>query len=418
MYYLPYNIVIITLCIVLSPIILLMLVIVPKFRAGFFQKLGFYGKDNRLENSIVFHAVSLGETNAVAPVVKAFKQRFPDKKIVFTNTTATGNAAALKALTGTADKIVFFPFDFFFSVNSFFDTFNPEKVIIAETEIWPGFVAAAKKRGIKVYIANGRISPHSYNNYKKFKFFFKNVFENYEEIIMQTDGDRQRIIDSGAPEDKTFTGGNIKFDIKPNLSEEKINELRKRFNVEGERIFIAASTHEGEDEIVIKCFKALKEKVPNLKLLLAPRHPERFEKVFELLVSSGLNPGKVSDKADFKSFDVILGDTTGELPGYFSFCEIAFIGGSFSNTGGHNPLEANIWDKPALSGPTVFNFKDVYKILQNFGAAKAVNTPEELTSECLKLLTNKDCYEKACNAAKKVFEQNSGATNYLLEKIS
>ena len=317
------------------------LAIKPKFRTGFFQKTGFYKSNLNGEKTTVFHAVSVGETNAIADTVKEYRQKYPDRKIVITNTTKTGHDIACKIFKDIADEITYFPFDFDFAVNSFFDKFNPEKIIIAETEIWPAFIYEASKRGIKVYIANGRISPHSYKGYKKFSFIFKRVLCLYEKIFMQTKADCQRIIDIGAPFEKVEFMGNLKFDITRNLSWEEECALRERFHVHYP-VLIAASTHEGEDEIALETFKKLKEKHGEIKMLIAPRHPQRFDSVFELIKKYGLAAGRVSQNANFDEFDVILGDTMGELAKFFSFCSVAYIGGSFFGPGGHNPLEANI----------------------------------------------------------------------------
>ena len=178
--FLIYELLMPIIAIILLPIILVALIITPKFRAGFITKLGFYKTQVKFEKTTIFHAVSVGETNAIADAVKAYKEKYPDRKIIITNTTKTGHEIACKIFKDIADEITYFPFDFCFSVNSFFKAYNPEKIIIAETEIWPEFVKVANSKGIKVYIANGRISPHSYEGYLKFSFIFKNVLKLYE----------------------------------------------------------------------------------------------------------------------------------------------------------------------------------------------------------------------------------------------
>lgn len=415
--YASYKFFLPVIALIMLPLIFVALIFVPKFRAGFFEKLGFYGKIKVPLNKevVAFHAVSLGETNAVAPAVKAFREKNPDTVIVFTNTTKTGHDAAVKSLSGVVDYIAYFPLDFSFSVNSFLNTFRPSKIVIAETEIWPAFVFESAKRKIGLYVANGRLSPHSYRGYKKFSFIFKPILEKYTALIMQSQDDVKRIVDVGAPSDRTVCGGNLKFDIDRNMNAEETAAMNERFKSFGKEIFIAASTHKGEDEIVIDLYKKLKKSRPSLKFLLAPRHPERFESVFELLKSENLNSGKVSAGDNFDDFDVILADTTGELSKYFSFCKFAFIGGSFSGTGGHNPLEAAIWNKPAVSGADVFNFKDVYGILTQKQAAFVVSNPEELFEICLKLLSDVEFYDFACNNTRSVFDENKGAVENLTD---
>ncbi|MCR5261058.1 MAG: 3-deoxy-D-manno-octulosonic acid transferase [Candidatus Gastranaerophilales bacterium] len=415
--FLIYEILLPILALVLSPVIIIALIVVPKFRAGFFQKLGFYNKDFKGQNTTVFHAVSVGETNAIADTVKAYKEKYPERKIVITNTTKTGHDIASKIFKDVADEITYFPFDFCFSVNSFFDTYNPEKIVIAETEIWPAFVKEASKKGIHVYIANGRISPHSYEGYMNFSWVFKKVLCLYEKIFMQTKADAQRIRDIGAPDDKVEFMGNLKFDISRNMSDDEQNALRERFHVQYP-VLIAASTHEGEDEIALNTYKRLKEKHDDLKLLIAPRHPQRFNSVYDLIQKYGFANGRVSENANFDDADIILGDTMGELAKFFSFCSVAYIGGSFFGPGGHNPLEANIWNKPVVSGPNVANFKDIYKILTEKGAAVVAQDTEEFYQALDLWFSDITELEKASAFAGDVFAENRGAVQFLINRLN
>ena len=414
-----YNALVILLAIVLLPVILIALAAVPKFRAGFFTKLGFYKNFNLDKNkqTIFFHAVSVGEVNAIEALVKKTREAFPDANIVLSTTTKTGQEIAHKKLEKTVNAITYFPFDFFFSVNSFLKAVNPDKIIIAETEIWPDFVYLANRNKIPVYIVNGRLSPNSYKGYKRFSFFFKPVLAQYKGIFMQTQGDVERILDVGAKPEITKCMGNLKFDIKPTLNGEQITQLAQSLKLNGARMIAAASTHKGEDEIVLNVFKELKPNFPDIKLLLAPRHPERYTKVTELLEQSGFNFGKRSNTDTFENNDIILLDTMGELMKMFSICHFAFIGGSFSSTGGHNPLEANIWGKPVLSGDCVFNFKDIYAFLTKTHAAKLSSTQEELKEDMLKLLSDNDFYTMACEDTHKIFVQNSGAVDFVINVL-
>lgn len=412
-----YNIVLIILSIILLPIILLAFIVQPKFRAGFWEKLGFYSFNQKTKKTTVFHAVSVGEVNAVKELIKEYKKRHPDEIIIVTTTTKTGQELAKKTFDKIADKVTYYPYDFFFSILAFLNTFLPEKVIIAETEIWPCFVTIAKLKGIKVYTVNGRISPHSFDGYKKIKLFLSPVLNRYEKIFMQSEGDAQRIIGIGANKNNTEVMGNLKFDISQNLNSDEIENYKNQLKTNNYRVFIAASTHKGEDEIVLNAFNNLKNKCPDAKLMLAPRHPQRYEEVSELLNKSGYKWGKRSNNDNFENNDIIMLDTMGELSKLFSICHIAFIGGSFSSTGGHNPLEANIWGKPVISGNCVFNFKDVYKITTDKKCAVIVNNEEEFKTELLSFYTDNDKYQTFCNNAKSVFDENRGAINYVLERI-
>ena len=408
-----YNLFLITASIILLPVIIVALTIVPKFRAGFWKKLGFYGdlKLDKNKETIFFHAVSVGEVNAIETLVKKTREAFPNANIVLSTTTRTGQEIANKKLVNTVNALTYFPFDFFFSVNSFLNAVKPNKIIIAETEIWPGFAYAAKSRNIPVYVVNGRLSPHSYNGYRNFSFFFKHVLSQYAGIFMQTKGDMERILNVGANPEITKVMGNLKFDISPNMSGKEITELAQSLKLNGAKMIVAASTHKGEDEIVLGAFKELKKDYPELKLLLAPRHPERYNHVFDLIQKSGFFGGKRSNKDTFETNDIIMLDTMGELMKMFSICHFAYIGGSFSATGGHNPLEANIWGKPVVSGDCVFNFKDIYAYLTQTKAAKLSSTPEQLLADMRQLLDDSKYYGQACNDTQKIFEENTCSMN-------
>lgn len=419
LFYIIYNVVLITAAIILLPFIVLALILVPKFRAGFWTKLGFY-KNIKLDHSkktIFFHAVSVGEVNAIERLVKKTRETFPDYNIVLSTTTKTGQEIANKKLSSTVNAITYFPFDFFFSVLSFLNTVKPDKIVIAETEIWPDFVYLANKKNIPVYIVNGRLSPNSYKGYKKFSFFFKPVLSLYKGIFMQTQGDVERILDVGADENITKLMGNLKYDIYPTLDSEQITALADELHLNGCKMIAAASTHKGEDEILLEAFCDLKKTHPSLKMLLAPRHPERYEAVENLIKAAGISYGKRSQNAGFENNDVIMLDTMGELMKMYSICHLAFIGGSFSKTGGHNPLEANIWGKPVVSGDCVFNFKDIYKFLTDSDAAKLVSSTEELKNHMEKLLDDETFYAKACADTQKIFEQNRGAVDFVINEL-
>lgn len=401
------------------PVILIALALVPKFRAGIWTKLGFYRniKLDRSKETIFFHAVSVGEVNAVEALIKSTRKALPDANIVLSTTTRTGQEIANKKLANTVNAITYFPFDFFFSVLACLNTIKPNKIIIAETEIWPDFVYIANKLNIPVYIANGRLSPNSYKGYKKFSFFFKPVLAQYAGIFMQTQGDMERILDVGANPEITKVMGNLKFDIKPTMNQEEINTLANSLELHGEKMIAAASTHKGEDEIILDVFSALKEEYPTLKLLLAPRHPERYSAVEALIKETNISYGKRSNNDTFKNNDIIMLDTMGELMKMFSLCHFAFIGGSFSQTGGHNPLEANIWGKPVVSGDCVFNFKDIYAYLTKTKAAKLSTTKEELLNDMQKLLSDEEHYAQACIDTQKIFKENNGAVEFVINEL-
>ncbi len=412
-----YNLILPVIALLLSPIAIIAFIIQPKFRAGFFEKIGFYKSTKSEKETVVFHAVSVGEVNAISTLVKRTRVEHPELRIILTTTTRTGQEVALKTLSNHTDFITYFPYDFCFSIFSFFKAFKPSKIIIAETEIWPCLVSIASIMGVNVYIVNGRISPNSYKGYKRFSFFFKQILSKYELILMQSQSDADRILKIGAPEGKTRVMGNLKFDISKDLSDEEITSLKNELEVSNSRVFIAASTHSGEDEIVLEVYTKLKSIHGDIKLLIAPRHPQRYEQVESLTKSTGFEYGKRSNEDKFSLNEIIMLDTMGELAKLFSIAHLAFIGGSFSNTGGHNPLEALIWNKPVISGPTVFNFKDVYKLLVEKQAAIIVDNKEQFFERANELFSDESKYKKACDLASEVFDSSKGAVDYVLKTI-
>src|SRR5574344_590550 len=412
-----YNLALIILSVVCLPIILIAFIVQPKFRAGFFEKIGFYKSDLPQKKTFLIHAVSVGEVNAIEALVKRIRSEFPDYNLVLSTVTKTGHDVAIKKLEKFTDKIIYFPYDFLFFFNACFNTIKLEKIIIVEIEIWPNFVSIAKKHGIDVLIVNGRISPHSFNGYKKIKFFLKNVLNKYSAIYMQTKEDAQRMVEMGAIAESVEVMGNLKFDIENNLSIEEKNELKNGLQLNDNRLLVFASTHHGEDEICIETFLKLKEKFSDIKMLIAPRHPQRYSEVFSLLKNLGLKTGKRSNADNFEKNDAIMLDTMGELAKLYSICHCAFVGGSFVQTGGHNPLEVSIFEKPVLSGPVVFNFKDIYRQLCEKNASIIVQNSQELTENMQKLLENEQFYEEICQNARKVFIKNRGAINFVVNML-
>ncbi len=381
-----------------------------KLGYGFKEKLGF-GLGKPLEKkSIVFYGVSVGEVLALQNLIKKTKKEFATHNIVIATGTKTGQETAQKKLGNIAEYITYFPFDFPFCINSFLNKTNPDVVIVAETELWPNFAYVMKKRNIPLYIVNGRMSDRTYGSYKKLSFFFAPILKKYTKILTQSESDNNKLISIGANPDTTRVMGNLKFDIGVSL--EGFTPIEKSPD---DKIIIAGSTHSGEDEIILSAF--MKVRQDNIKLLIAPRHPERNNAVFELCKKTGLKVGKRSNKDNFTAYQIILLDTLGELGKMYSICDFAFIGGSFNKTGGHNPLEASIFNKPVISGPSTHNFKDIYAIITRTKAGTIVKNSDELIKQMQKLLNDKNYYEQACSDCELVFNQNRGALDVVIEEL-
>ena len=393
--------------------------VVHKKSHGWREKFGGVGVNEKGEKIISpddkvihIHCCSVGEALAIENLLKSMRVKFPEHKIVVTTFTYAGQQIAQKKFKDTADYITYFPFDNPIPVKRFLDKIHPDISIIAETEIWPYFAYSCKMRDIPLIMINARISDLSYASYRRMKFFFKKVFKNYAAVYAQSPEDKEKFISVGLDSQKAEVMGNLKFDIEP--SEEQVD-----IGQDGYRIFLAGSTHKPENEIVISTYKKLKEKHGDLKLLIAPRHLERVEEIKSLLEKYELSYGLRSDNSKFSdSTDVIILNTLGELKKMYSICNIAFIGGSFNNTGGHNPLEAAIFEKPVVSGPAIFNFKDIYEVLTKSGAGKVVKTPEKFYEYLNTLLEDSKIYDETKNACKKVFTSNRGAIEFVIGKVT
>ena len=376
------------------------------------RKCGIISEDGfkKEDNVIMFHGVSVGEAVALENLVKTTRQTFKDSKIVMTTGTYTGQEIAKKKLGEHTDLITYFPADFPCVIKKFLDKVNPKTVFIAETEIWPNFAMECKKRGINLYIINGRISDSTFKSYNALKWIFKYFLSFYTGIFTQSEDDNRKFLQLGANPETTKVMNNLKFDIK---KPEGVN-----FNKNNYRVLLAGSTHQGEDEIALENYKNLKEKHSDLKLIIAPRHLTRIEEVKSLVEKYKFSYDLRSNgKADFENIDVFILDTLGELGKMYEHADIAYIGGSFNKTGGHNPLEALVFGKPVISGPSIHNFKDIYAIIKNAHAGFVVKDSEEFFKVAEKMLSNKEYYIQTVNACEKVFSEQQGALEFVIDVI-
>ena len=399
---------------IILPFIFLLRLIQKKDVTSWKIKMGNFDLPKNFDKSkktIMIHGVSVGEVVSLEKLIRKVKEEFPNHNLVLTTGTKTGQETAIKKMGDVADFITYFPFDIKFFVEKFLDKINPDVILIAETEIWPIFIYTAKKRNIKTYIINGRMSDESFKMYKILKPFFKNVLPMYSGIFVQSEIDKARLNEAGANINQLDVMKNLKFDV--NKFDVDIN-----LNTNNSKVLIAGSTHKGEDEIVLRVYKKLKELIPNLKLLLAPRHITRTPDVQNLIKSFNFSYNLYSKNKQFSdNSDILLLDVMGELAKLYAKIDVAFIGGSFNNTGGHNPLEAIIFDKPTISGPSIKNFRDIYAILKMNNAAFVVNNEEEFFEIAKKLLLDEKYYQEIKNNANKAFKNQQGALNFVIDKL-
>ena len=353
------------------------------------------------------HAVSVGEVLAVKDFIGKIKSEFPERKIVLSTTTKTGNDIAKKVLPRDVDKF-YFPLDFSFTVKKTLNTINPSSVLILETEIWPNLIIELSKRNIPVAIINGRLSDKSFKGYKKIRFFMKGILERINLFCMQSVEDAERIKKLGAPQERVKVTGNMKLDIKTFPEPFDKSELGIK---EGDELLVAGSTHKGEDEIVLDIYKNLLDKMPNLRLLIAPRHIDKAdvikkiaeEKGFKALLRSSVKKGHTGKK------EVIILDTMGELSRIYSLATIVFMGGSLIKRGGHNLVEPAIFKKPIVFGHYMFNFRDMAKLFLERNAAREVKDENALFDTLKSLFEDSEKRALLGQNARKIIEDSKGA---------
>ena len=385
----------------------------PFRKAKLKNQLGFVTKTSG--KVIWVHCVSVGEFNAARPLIDQILDIYPEHKLAITTTTITGAEAVRNHYQ---DRVIhyFFPFDLPFIVGSFVNKINPVACILLETEIWPNLINNLNKKAIPVMLINARLSERSLNKYQKFSSKLVQKTINQLTLIgSQNNPSSERFLSLGALPDKVVTVGNLKFDSNEKDNPNTTQSLQQMIGQR--RVVVFASTREGEEKKIIQSYVNLKDKFDAL-LIIVPRHPERFDEVFNLIVDSGLKVKRRSDGLGCdESIQVLLGDSMGELLSYYSVCDIAFIGGSLIDTGGQNMLEAAAASKPILFGPSVFNFEKIAQLFLEKDAAIQVGDADDLMKTISALLLDDTKRQKLGENAKNSFEKNRGAVDRLLKLI-
>ena len=388
----------------------------PAYRLRLKERLGYC--PHQLEKCILVHAVSLGETIAATPLIKALKVRYPDYPLLVTNMTPTGAARTL-AVFGDSVLQTYLPYDLPVAIHRFLERTHPHIIIVMETELWPNLFSACEKRSIPIMIANARLSERSAKKYQAVSFALPILFNPIHQLLAQTDADAARFIKLGLSKDKVLVTGNLKFDLDiPSDLSEKSKILRDRLG-QDRFIWIAASTHPGEEEIILDAHKKILEKNPAALLILVPRHPDRFQGVALLCQVKGFYIVKRSDKTSHvdSNVQVYLGDTMGELLLMYSVCDAAFVGGSFAKIGGHNVIEPAALKKPIITGPYLFNFTEASDLLIQAEGMKVVMDAEMLSDAISDLIHHPEKRNRMGENAFHVAESNRGTLQRQLNAI-
>ena len=371
----------------------------------------------RLERCIWIHAVSVGEVVAAVPLIRALARRYPDRPLLVTTVTPTG-AARVAAVFGDEVQHTYIPFETPTMVDRFFTATNPEIALILETEIWPNLYRGCGVRGIPLVLVSARISPKSVRSYRRLLPLFRETLSHGIVIAAQSDADAERFLSLGAAADRTRVTGNIKFDVElaPDLP---LRGRELRSELFGDRpVWIAASTHEGEEELVLDAHRKLLENHPNLLLVLVPRHPQRFQGVRELAARQDMSVvARTDGEPCSATTQVFLGDTMGELTLFYAASDVAFVGGSLVPIGGHNLLEPAALGRPLLSGPHVFNAQEIADMFVSRHACRIVNDSNELADEAERLLSDPARATRMGDAGRDILERNRGALARLMAMI-
>jgi 3-deoxy-D-manno-octulosonic-acid transferase len=387
----------------------------PGYRRRWLERLGIFAAPPGW-GGLWIHAVSVGEVQAVVPLVHELLRRDPRLPITVTTTTPTGSARVREQL---GDQVfhVYFPYDLPLPLTGFIRRVRPRMLLMVETEIWPNLLHMCRRVGIYTLLANARLSETSARRYARVAGFTRDTFAQIDCVAAQSDADAARFCALGLPAERVRVTGSIKFDLRiPASLEEQVEVLRRDWG--GRPVWVAGSTHEGEDELILFAHRRVLSRFPEALLILVPRHPERFERVAALVRRERLRLARRSRPEGYNAeAQVYLGDTMGELPMLLGSADVAFIGGSLVEAGGHNMLEAAARGVPTCFGPHVFNFAAVSQILIDAGAAVKVADASALADQVIAWLEDASRRAEVGEKGRRVVERNRGALGRLLALI-
>ncbi len=400
-----------------------------KFHQGFLARLGALPQGLNLNRPIWIHAVSLGEVMAIRGLLEELRRVYPEKNFVISTVTETGNKIA-KNLIRETDFVTYLPLDLSFIIRKVINRVNPSLFILAETEIWPNLISCLSKKNIPIIIVNARISDRSFKGYSLIRFLLKPQLNKILLFCAQTQLDAERFTALGVSQEKIKVSGNLKFDTMDYTDKRTTEDTDYKQKIglkSDEKLLVAASTHPGEEKIILGVYKELLSEFSSLRLLIAPRHPERTKDVERVIRKYKFNSLRVSGLADVQvnpltrkpanPLTIFILDTVGELMNYYAIANIVFVGGSLVQKGGHNILEPAALEKPILFGPHIFNFRDIMDLFLANQAAIMVNSPYALKQKIKEFLINPGQALELGRKAKEVLLKNTGSTKRTIELI-
>jgi 3-deoxy-D-manno-octulosonic-acid transferase len=380
----------------------------PAYRRRWAERFGRFAPPART-GGVWVHAVSVGETQAAQPLIKRLLAEPAAQPVTVTTTTPTGSAR-VGELFGDQVFHVYLPFDLPWAVDGFLDRVRPRLLIMVETEIWPNLLAGCAARGVPTLLANGRLSARSARGYARLDGFARETFAAIGAVAAQSDADADRFVALGVPPDRVQVTGSMKFDVAIRGSVKEQAEVLRRDWGTGRPVWVAASTHEGEEEAVIEAHRQVLAVLPEALLVLVPRHPERFERAAQLVRRAGLPMVRRTERtAVAAGTAVFLGDTMGELPVFLGAADAAFVGGSLVDIGGHNVLEPAAFGVPVVFGPHMHNFAAISRLLLEADAAEQVRDGRSLGEVVLRWLGDASERTRIGENGRRVVEANRGA---------
>ncbi|MBC8015652.1 MAG: 3-deoxy-D-manno-octulosonic acid transferase [Sporomusaceae bacterium] len=411
-----YNILAVLIVMLAIPVFIIRLIREEGFGRRLCQSFGFLSRADMepvaQKNCIWLHAASVGEIVAASPIIKEIQQTFPGRPVLISVVTATGYAMAKRIIT-SADSIIFFPLDLPFVSYHVVKRIQPSAFLMVETELWPNFLKAARHLSIPVMMVNGRISDKSVGRYRYLSSVLKNMLDTVDKFCMQSTIDAEYIIRLGADPSRVVVTGNTKFDQNyTSVTPEQQQTICRQMGLESAfPVLLAGSTHKGEEEILLKSLKQIRENFPSAKLVIAPRDIMRVEELRSLAASFGFTATRRTALLNNPSenHDIVLLDTIGELGKIYSIGTVIYVGGSLIPHGGHNILEPAAHGKPILVGPHMFNFKDTYALFSKREACMTVHDTATLVEKVLYILNNEQVCLHMSKETQSIIEENGGA---------